>query len=196
MKKTLSILLGCWLFSGSISTIADEYGMIMDLEGKINILRGNKTLKGDLGDLVEVGDRLILEKKSRATIISYLDCSEIIMTGALEVEVTWEKLKTKNKKQLTKGRKMPVCYSHDELNTSDSGVIGGLVLRGVDSDPTRGLRIEFDKGLASNSILITLIMHDLANGEPEKALPYFKALRNYSPNSAFIAKVTPYFAKP
>jgi len=194
MNKQLQALIGCMLLSVPVLSFADDYGMVMDLEGEMRILRDQQELAGDLGESVSVGDRLVLAKNSRATIISYLDCREIIMSGPLEVEVTWDKLKTRHTGRLSAGRKMPVCYSHEELNSTDSGVIGGLVLRGAATDPAAALRAEFDKGQASNSTLMTLVMHDLANGDTERARPYFNELRKFSPNSAFVAKVAAHFA--
>lgn len=183
---TLSLLTPGWLW-------ADDYGMVMDLEGDLEIQRGSERVPGDLGEPINVGDRLLLANNARATVVSYLDCKELILNGPGEVEVTWDALKVDQQDMVSEGRVLPVCYSREELNASDSGIIGGLVLRGVASDPVHELRQEFDKGGASVGTLMTLVMHDLATGELDRARVYFDALKQQKPNSAFVERMSSRF---
>jgi hypothetical protein len=87
---------------------------------------------------------------------------------------------------LSSQRQLPVCYSLDEFVTSDSDVIGGFVLRGIPKDPLASLREEFEQGKASNSTLVTLIIHDLKNGSIEKARLYYDTLQQRVPESKIV----------
>jgi hypothetical protein len=167
----------------------DDYGMIMDLSGSISIERSGKTLAADLGQTIMVEDRIKVTKGAKATIVSYMDCTEWIAEGPGTVQITWENPQAQNGAQLQQGRELPVCYSQEELNIADSGTIGGLVLRGAASDPVKNLRDEFQRGRASNSSLVTLIMHDMANGHRDQAKIYLDTLRKREPGSAFVKQM-------
>jgi len=57
-----------------------------------------------------------------------------------------------------------------------------------------GLRREFDEGTATNSTLMTLIMHDIRNGATDRARPCFEALRKRAPDSPFVRRMSVHFA--
>ncbi len=169
----------------------NDYGMVLDLEGELVIVRQGEEIAGDLGDTLFVDDQLIVAAKARVTVVTYLDCQEFHLSGPAEVRITWEGFQTASQSQsnLISGRNLPVCYSQEDLRFSDSQMVGGLVLRGAANDPVAALRQEFAHGEASISTLMTLIMHDLANGELERASHYLEALHSRVPGTPFVARM-------
>lgn len=191
MMRKFGILVAGLLVS--VTATAVEFGIVMDIQGKVTIERAGKQMPADFGMAVELGDRVVLGDQASATIVSYLDCQELRLTGPAQAAANGEQLSVTPASRLQAGRILPVCYGEDELNTSDADIIGGVVLRGAPRDPVHRLRTEFSEGKASTSTLMTLLMHDLANGDTEQARPYFDALKQKAPESAFLARVAPLF---
>ena len=182
------------LVSGLTTANAQEdFGMVMDVAGRVVVHRGAENFPADLGRTVLVGDRFELSDTSRLTIVSFQDCREWLLTGPSEATTRWTRIEGSGLQQPEPGRRLPVCYSQQELEVEDPGVLGGLVLRGIPEDPVAGLRREFDSGQAPNSTLVTLIMHDLANDDPDRAKPYMQELQRRAPNSAFVKRLSGLF---
>ena len=167
-------------------SFAEETGVIMDVAGKVEILRGENTIYADFGMNLQDGDEVAPETDASITLVTYVDCREWVvngpqratLSGATVVAITGQKIKAQ--------RQLPVCYSPSATKSGKSGVIGGLVLRGAPKDPVKELRDEFVAGSASNATLMTLIMNDLKNGKKETAKAYFKELYKRVPESQFV----------
>jgi hypothetical protein len=191
MMKKFGILMAGLLISASATAV--EFGIVMDMQGAVVIERAGAQMPADFGMAVELGDNILLDDGASATVVSYMDCQELMLNGPARAAADGEQLSVTPPSRLQAGRILPVCYGEEELNISDADIIGGVVLRGAPRDPVHSLRTEFSQGKASTSTLMTLLMHDLANGNTEKARPYFDALRSKAPDSAFLARVAPVF---
>ena len=188
LKGHLAIVSFGLLLIFSSSVWAEDFGMAMSIEGKVMLQRNSESIPLEFGESIYEGDILQLAEKTEMILISYIDCQEWELQGPLEVTVTWE-LTKKGKGSMKPIKELPVCYSHEEISNDDSGTIGGLVLRGTPKDPVQQLRQEFIDGKASNTTLITLILHDLKEGNKKGSKIYLNALKQRSPNSAFIKKM-------
>lgn len=194
MKATIATLLAAVAaLTLGAAQAAEDFGMIMDTEGDVEVRHEGQSAPADFGQTIYIGDNIRLGANARVLVVSYTRCDELILQGPVEAEADWTGLTADQPEQPQKGRRLPVCYSQEELNVASSGVIGGLVLRGAPSDPVLGLREEFKQGQASNVSLMTLIMHDVANGNPERAAPYYQTLKDRMPESAFITSMAKYF---
>jgi hypothetical protein len=172
---------------------AEDFGMVMDLQGKVSVEQQGKPGRISLGQTLFVGDRLTLEPQATLGVVSYSSCDELVLTGPAQAQVEAAGLRASDGSAVKVARRLPVCYSQEELNASDSGVIGGLVLRGAPKDPVFELRQEFAAGKASTSSLMTLIMHDVTNGNAAQARPYYQALQQQAPDSRFVQDMRPHF---
>ena len=171
---------------------ADEFGVIMDVTGKVAIQREKSYVKADLGVEVKPGDIIKIEKGANIVLVSYLECNEWSVNGPDTVTIKNDGLDTQRTKVIPT-RQLPVCYGPEEFKTGDDDVMGGFVLRGAPKDPLASLRQEFASGKASSSTLMTLIMHDLKRGNADKARSYYEELKKRSPDSSFVKKITPRF---
>jgi len=183
-------------FLACSSLWAGEFGMLTDVQGAPRIERSGQYIGVDLGDTLQSGDRLLLAAGESATVVSYGDCEELALQGAVSATVDNDSLKASPSTGLVKARTLPTCYRPDELNVTDSGSIGGLVLRSPRRDPMAQLRAEFNAGTASHTTLVILVMHDLFNGSAERARPYFDKLRAESPSSPFVIRYAHLFDQP
>lgn len=188
---TLSLL----LFPG-MQLHAEEYGVITDVSGESVIIRGDGKVKADLGTGLNSGDIIELEEQSSLAIVSYESCREWLLTGSDRITIDHVRGPVSGKSRLNPSRTLPVCYSPEEYQDENLPVIGGFVLRGEPKDPVAGLRKEFEQGKASNTVLMTLIMHDLSRGEQERARPYYLQLKERIPDSSFVKSIAPRFERP
>ena len=188
---TLLVLLAFW----PQITHAQDFGSVMDVSGQVTIHRGGQVLAADLGMTVSVNDRITLGPGAKAVIVSFADCFEWNLTGPDKITISTDNEIVSKTCKLEPTRRLPVCYKTEKLMAGESKVAGGLILRGGDSLINK-LRKEFEAGRASNSTLMTLIMHDLKNNQPEEARPYFEALKKRAPKSLFVKKVARFFGKP
>lgn len=164
---------------------SDDFGIVMDMSGNVQLIRGENTAPAEIGMNLIRGDAVDMPEGSSVVIVSYSDCNEWQITGPDTVRITDEGLVSKSDKKVPQ-RQLPVCYSLTEFDSETPDVAGGIILRGIPKDPLAHLREEFKKGEASNSTLITLIMHDLKNSRVEKARPYFEALKARLPDSKIV----------
>ncbi len=169
--------------------MAEDFGMIMDTSGKISLNRQGKKIKAEIGQTLFAGDSIRLDKGSSLVLVSYELCEEWIIDGPLTLTFTEYDIIADKDPQPEPGRQLPVCYSLDEMSTTDSDTLGALVLRGSPDDPVRKLRMEFNNGQASNSTLMALILHEIKNGSTAQAEPFFQELKKRAPDSAFIKKM-------
>ncbi|MDM8522199.1 hypothetical protein QUF80_02410 [Desulfococcaceae bacterium HSG8] len=191
----VTALFGMLLFS-SRAAGAGDFGIVTDVSGKVFIQRGEQKIAADLAMNVFVSDKVSIEKDSEITIISYDDCMEWVLKGADQITFRAGKKKPLSEKhEISAARKLPVCYKPDAFQGVVSQKIGGIPLMGVEEDPVACLREEAEKGSASNSALMILIMHDLKQGERESALVYFEALKARLPESGFVKDMAASFAK-
>ena len=172
---------------------AEDFGMVMEVQGRVLIQRNGTEIPVDLGQAVFVGDRFALPDATRVTVVAFQDCREWLLAGPVEATTRWTRIEAFGPSQPKRGRRLPVCYSQQELEVEDPGVVGGLILRGAPEDPVAGLRREFESGRASNSTLVTLIMHDLANDQPDRARPYLAELERRVPGSPFVESLAKLF---
>lgn len=172
---------------------AEDFGMVMDIEGKVTVEHQGRQAVASLGQTLFVGDRLILEAGGSLGVVSYGSCDELVLNGPAQAQVGAAGLTSSQGGPAKLARRLPVCYSQEELNAGDSGVIGGLVLRGAPKDPVYDLRREFATGKATNSSLMTLVMHDVSNGQAAQARPYFQALTRLAPDSQFVREMRRHF---
>lgn len=193
MKKLFFVSLLATIFLFPNLSLAEDYGVVMDISGSVELISNGKKSPVDLGTNLSIGDEISLNKDSSLVVVSYEDCLEWKINGPNKIKVS--AAIHKDKKKVTILRQLPVCYSPSEMNTSDSQSIGGFVLRGMPVDPLEQLRNEFKSGKASNSTLMTLIMHDVNNKEINKAKPYYSELKQRMPNSSFIKEIKKYFVK-
>lgn len=173
----------------------EDFGMVMDVEGPVLVQRQGKTIPADLGQTVYVGDRFEVPDDARVTVVAFEDCREWLLAGQMEATARWTRMEAFGSTQPERGRRLPVCFSQQDLDIKDSGVVGGLVLRGVSEDPVASLRREFDTGQASSSTLVTLIMYDLVEGQPDRARPYLAELERRTPGSPFVARLSKLFPR-
>jgi hypothetical protein len=191
-KCSLILLMAC-LVLGAVNCYAEteDFGIVMDLSGKVTIKHGVSTKPADLGINIVTGDIIILDKKAKAVIVSYGDCQEWNLSGANRFIVKGGTILV-NGKPLPYSRRLPVCYSMEEVKKPGSEPVGGFVLRGP-NDPLAELRKEFNSGKASNSTVMILLMHELNRGEVEKARPYYEFLKERLPDSEFIKDIATLF---
>ncbi len=192
----LTLLRGAALTLGLVALsagAAEDFGMVMDLQGKATVQQQGKSQPMTLGQTLFVGDQVTLEANSTLVVVAYSTCDELGVTGPAQVKVEPMGLSGGKGMAAKQLRRLPVCYSPEELNASDSGVIGGLVLRGAPKDPVFDLRQDFAAGRATTPSLMTLIMHDVSNGNAAQAAPYFQALKQQAPNSRFVQDMSRYF---
>jgi len=195
MRKSLVALamaLGLSLLGGG-AWAAEDFGMVMDMQGKARVEQQGKSGALNLGQTLFVGDRLSLDAQAKLVVVAFTSCDELQLTGPAQALVEPMGLTATQGAAAKIVRRLPVCYSQEELNASDSGVIGGLVLRGVPKDPVFELRQEFASGKASLPSLMTLIMHDVSNGNAAQAKPYYEALKQQAPDSRFVQEMSRYF---
>jgi hypothetical protein len=169
----------------------EDFGIVMDLSGKVTIKHGVNTKTADLGSNIVTGDMIIIDKKAKAVIVSYGDCLEWSLSEAKRFIVKGGTIFV-NGKPLPYSRRLPVCYSMEEIKKAGSEPVGGFVLRGP-NDPLAELREEFNSGKASNSTVMILLMHELNRGEVEKARPYYEFLKKRLPDSEFITNIAALF---
>lgn len=193
MKKRLSTILISALLIVSSPLMAADFGMIMETNGKTPLHRQGKSISSEVGQTLFVNDTLRLEASSSLVLVSYELCEEWIIDGPATLTITEDEITADKDPQPEPGRQLPVCYSLEDMATTESDTLGALVLRGSPDDPVRKLRHEFKSGAATNSTLMALILHDLKNGAAAQATPYFKELQKRAPGSAFIKKIEPSF---
>jgi hypothetical protein len=172
---------------------AEDFGMVMDVQGRVTVEHQGQRTAVSLGQTLFVGDRLSLEPKASLGVVSYNSCDELVLSGPAQAQVEGAGVSVAGGPAAKVARRLPVCYSQEELSATESGVIGGLVLRGAPKDPVFELRQEFAAGKASTSSLMTLIMHDVSSGQADQARPYFQALRQRAPDSQFVGEMRSYF---
>jgi hypothetical protein len=191
-RWSLMLFIAC-LVLGAIHCYAEteDFGIVMDLSGKVTIKHGVNTKPADLGSNIVTGDMIIIDKKAKAVIVSYGDCLEWSLSEAKRFIVKGGTILV-NGKPLPYSRRLPVCYSMDEIKKAGSEPVGGFVLRGP-NDPLAELREEFNSGKASNSTIMILLMHELNRGEVEKARPYYEFLKKHLPDSEFITNIATLF---
>jgi hypothetical protein len=178
---------------GAVNCYAEteDFGIVMDLSGKVTIKHGVNAKAADLGSNIVIGDMIILNKNANAVIVSYEDCREWRLSGAKRFLIKAGTILV-NGKSLPYSRRLPVCYSMEEIRRAGSEPVGGFVLRGP-NDPLAELREEFNSGKASNSTVMILLMHELNRGEIEKAKPYYEFLKKRLPDSEFITNIATLF---
>lgn len=172
---------------------AAEFGVVMDVAGKASVQRLGKMFPADFGMNLQEGDELIAGKGGSITFVTYSDCREWRIEGAGQTRLTASGASVVKGSAPKSGRQLPVCYSPEEKQGNNSGVIGGFVLRGVPQDPVKELRDEFKASKASNTALMTLIMNDLRNGRKDLAREYYGELRRRAPESAFVQNLADEF---
>lgn len=172
-----------------------EFGMLMEASGDVWILRGNENFSGDLGANVFSGDTIRVGQNSKIVIISYGDCLEWSLTGSESFSVKTGSGITIKDNNIEPVRQLPVCYSPKDFEGSDSFSPCGFVLRGDPTGSVDLLRKEFESGNVSSSTLLTLLMHELSNGNKESAKPYFDSLKKQEPESGFVQKIANEFEK-
>ncbi len=174
---------------------ADDFGIITDLSGKTELKRGNKNLPVSIGLNLSVGDSLLTARNSRITLVSYDQCLEWTINGPGNLELKYGGI-VYNGKKFRHERRLPVCYSMTAVNNTSGKQMGGIVLRGAGpKDPVAELRDEFADGTATNSTVLTLLMHDLNNGNAEKARPYYEYLKKRLPDAEIIIRFSGVFEK-
>jgi hypothetical protein len=185
------IFLGfCVLCFSDQSSAAQDFGIMMDVSGKVSIQRDGRNIPADLGLNILSDDTLNLSKNSSAVIVTYADCKEWILKGPDKIRVKSGEGPKSSSREIAPSRQLPVCYGPEEFKEGGSYVIGGFVLRGEPRDPLASLRKDFQNGKASNSTLMTLIMHDLRSGKTERAKQYFKVLNERAPESEFVKEIS------
>lgn len=192
MKRAIPWAAGVLLLSGAAGA-AEDYGMVMEIQGKATVTQASKSAPVTLGQTLFQGDRLALEPKSSLVVVAFESCDELLLEGPLQAEVSGGGIRSGAGNPAKPQRRLPVCYSQEELNSAGSGVIGGLVLRGAPRDPVAELRQDYLAGKASNASLMTLIMHDLANGRADQAAPYYQTLQQRAPDSRFVQEMRRHF---
>jgi hypothetical protein len=195
-KAIILLFSGFFILCFSLrSYAAQDFGIMMDVSGKVAIHRDGNPINADFGMNIFSGDIIELNKGSDAVIVSYADCQEWTLKGPDKVMIKTDEGPESGSGMVAPSRQLPVCYGPEEFKEDGSDVIGGLVLRGQPKDPLAALREEFKGGTASNSTLMTLIMHDLKNGKIERARPYFDTLKVRAPESEFINNIARRFKK-
>ncbi len=178
----IALILFC---SQGFADTNDDFGILMDAKGGVKLLRGEKHISVEVGLNLIRGDIIEIEKEGLVVIVSYEECQEWQLMGPDTINIAASGVASTSNK-VSPRRQLPVCYSLDEFDNNESDVIGGITLRGIPKDPLASLRKEFKYGKASNSTLITIIMHDLKNGNIEKARPYFETLSQRLPGSKIV----------
>lgn len=191
MKNLLSILAGiCVLGMCAFPSWGEEFGMLTDKTGEVELVSKGKKNLADMGAVLFAGDELLLQKGSLAMIVSFADCQEWSVKGPGKLIISGGKIEGQDN-LIAAAKKLPLCYSPTSMKGAESHEMGGFLLRG--EDPTAKLREEFQSGKAGNSTLMTLIMHDLKNGNAGKARPCFDELKKRIPESPFIKSIARHF---
>ncbi len=172
---------------------AEDFGIIMDTAGTVTIQRDTHKMSADLAMEIDFGDIITIAPESSLTVVGYDNCDEYVLKGK-DTFVVGERSgiqSARSRQKIAPTRKLPVCYSADEVSEGDT--IGGFIVRG--NDELSALRKEFAEGKASNATLLTLIMHDIINGKVEQARPYYDELKKRKPGDPFVKKLAKIFEK-
>jgi hypothetical protein len=159
------------------------------------IQRADEKLSADLGVNLLRDDRICLEKDSKLVIVSYEDCTEWAAAGEDTLTFKAGNAPVSEKQKILASRKLPVCYKPEAFQGEIPQKIGGIPLMGVEADPADSLRDELKGGNASNSTLMTLMMHDLKEGDIESAKTCFDILKTRLPASEFLKQISARFEK-
>jgi len=157
------------------------------------IVHDGNRIHADLGQNIFSGDSITLDNNALLVFVSYESCEEWQFNGPERINIHHDQGPVSKKHKFKPSRILPVCYSPEEFREEPSSIIGGFVLRGRPADPVAELRQEFLKGDASNTILMTLIMHDLSHGNVKRATPYYNELKKRIPHSSFVKGINPRF---
>jgi len=213
MNKVALVAVFLLVFGYAQMADAQEFGVVMDVSGKVELQAKGKNSAIDLGKNVSVGDNLSIGDKGRVTLVAYKGCEEWEITGPGTVHISDKipELEKGSKGKASMKRKLPVCYKPEDMKVAGSHEQGGLVLMNkaapVDNDNMEGpnpaemsgavsaedemepLRRDFGEGKADNATLMTLVMHDLKKNDTEGARPYFMELKKRAPGSEFVKKL-------
>lgn len=197
MKKQavyVFVFLAFFNISSLKSYAFEECAIVTDLSGAVTVLRNGERILLDIGHALFVGDEILIAQGSTLIAVTYDDCIEWRWDSEGTVSVEGEGFVEKGHAS-TPFRELPVCYIPDSYGKTDSNIIGGFVLRGGPSDPVVALRTEFASGEASNSTLVTLVLHEIDKGNKEQAEKYFEELQRRHPDNEFVKVLKRKFEK-
>lgn len=191
----LSLFLICFTFIVGNRSWAEDFGIVMDISGTVELISSEEKSHIDLGTNLLVGDKLSLKENSELVIVSYEDCIEWSIEGPSNIKVSTSGFEGDEEK-IVNLKQMPVCYNFSNMNDTESPFMGGITLRGRKSaDPLKALREEYEDGNADNSTLITLIMYGIKKNKTEETLPYFNELKKRRPDSSLVKEIAKHFEK-
>lgn len=168
------------------------FGVVMNLKGGVTVKRGAAVTRVDIGSGLVDGDSIVVEKGAQLTVVDYVECQEISITGPASVDVSNKKGLSAQKGALTTGRKLPVCFEPGNVSAGGQAM-GAFTMRGMDA--VADLRKEAQENKATVSTLITIVMYDLDKGEVNRARPYYEQLLKQSPESGFVKELGKRFAQ-
>ncbi len=184
--KLLGLLFSLSIFLFPLNGFcAEEYGTITDVSSQVFLQRGDDNVLADLGTTIKIGDRIDLKGGEYIVIVSYLDCSERSIAGPRQFTITESGELSSMNNPIKPDRRLPVCYKTEKFMNGESNVTGGIVLRGKESKIDK-MRKENESSQTSNSTLITLIIYDLIEEQPEKARENYDILKVRYPDSPFV----------
>ncbi len=211
MNRIMVAIVFLFSFGYASSAVAQDYGVVMDVSGNVELSAKGKKTALDLGKGIAVGDSISLKEKGRLSLVGYKGCEQWEFTGPATVRITGKNPEAEkgSKGKVVMARKLPVCYKPGDVKASGSHEQGGLVLMAnptpVEEDmsgPTPSemsesapaqdngqieqMRKDFKDGKADNAALVTLVMHDLKMHDQEGARPYFMELKKRAPNSELV----------
>jgi hypothetical protein len=214
MKGSFAVVITVLLLNG-ISN-AQDFGMITDISGKATAIRNGKQTALDVGNPILAKDILQIPKSGTATLVAYSNCLEWLVSGSGEIMVENDKITAVKGASVKAGKKLTVCYKPGNIKGAGSHSMGAVSLfskesnkpfpepagsQGLEqasittgSDPViDSLKQEFRDGKASNSTVISLIMHELNADRVGLAKPYYVELKKRAPESSVVKDMAPSF---
>ena len=187
MIRISVLVVGALLWAGP--SMANEIGLVMDASGDAKVAEGSSSKPAEIGSGFGFGSVFVLGSGAKMSLVTYIDCNEWSLSGPGSFKVSQSQTIVSEACEMKPSRNLPVCYEPELMEVDKHNTMGAFVMRGAQNDPVAALRNEYQNGNASNSTLMTLIMHDLNSGKKEQAKPYYQELKSRAPNSPFIKSV-------
>lgn len=177
MNAIASLLL-VFLIGGpcAVDALAESpAGIITNLSGTAWMERGDRRTSAMIGQVLLTGDALVLDTDSRANLLTFSNCDEWALSGPDHIRVDATGIPTsENRRSPTLAGTLDICFDPGSFKTVSHGRLGGVTVR---SDSVSKERMKADDGKASAAELLTIVLFDLKNDQPEKARVYYDMLK-------------------
>lgn len=191
---SLFLVFSSFFVPWTAASAAPAAGIITNLSGVAWIDRNGDRLKAAAGQSLLPDDALILEANSHVRLLAYSGCDEWAASGPDTIRLDSAGVPVSEKRRdLTLTGTLDICFDPASFTTVSYGRLGGVTVR---SDMVSKQRIKADDGHASAAELLTIVLFDLKNDQPDKARPYFDMLRQQLPKGPLMDSLADHFKSP